>query len=207
MRANKKYYFIYLVENLINGKKYVGFHSTHNINDLYYGSGSYIKKAIKKYRKVNFKREILEFCNSDNWQEREKFWINKIGSKFPNGYNFTDGGKGGEGKIFSESTKSQMRKTRIERGLAKGKNNGMFGNNHTEESKKKMSKTRIQRGTERGSNNPRFDHTIYKFKNIETGETFEGYKFNLANKIGSLSCHINAVITGRRNHHKKWILV
>jgi len=207
MKDKERYYFIYLVENLLNGKKYVGFHSTYDLNDLYYGSGTYIKRAIKKYRKKNFKREILEFCGPDNWQDREFFWINEIGSKFPNGYNFTDGGKGGEGKIFSDKTKKQMSQTRIEKQLAKGENNGMFGNNHSKESRIKMSKTRKKRGTEKGKNNHRFDHTIYRFQNTESGEIFEGYKFDLAKKIGSLSCHLNAVIVGRRNHHKKWILI
>jgi len=83
----------------------------------------------------------------------------------------------------------------------------MFGRNHTESSKKKMSKTRKERGCEKGKNNPRFDHKVYKFKNIKTGEIYEGHKFDLANKIGSLSCNLNAVINGCRKHHKNWIVI
>lgn len=202
----KKYYTIYLVENLINGKKYVGFHSTYDVNDLYFGSGTYIKKAIKKYRKKNFKKSILEFCNEDNWKDREKFWIDKMDTKFPRGYNFTNGGKGGEGKIFSEESKIKMSKTRKERSLAIGKNNGMFGNTHTKESRLKISRKRIEDGIAAGKNNGRFDKKTYRFINQKTGEIFEGYKFDLAKKIGSLSCHLNAVINGSRNHHKNWKL-
>lgn len=54
-----KYHIIYKTTNLINGKIYVGMHSTDNLNDGYLGSGWILKQAIKKYGKENFKREVL----------------------------------------------------------------------------------------------------------------------------------------------------
>ncbi len=67
------YFFVYETTNLINGMKYCGIHKTKNINDKYLGSGTTFINAIKKYGKENFKREILEFCNSyDELLEREK---------------------------------------------------------------------------------------------------------------------------------------
>ena len=54
-----KYHIIYKTTNLINGKIYVGMHSTDNLNDGYLGSGWILKQVIKKYGKENFKREVL----------------------------------------------------------------------------------------------------------------------------------------------------
>jgi hypothetical protein len=43
-----KYNLIYEIKNLVNGKIYVGAHATNDVNDMYTGSGTLIKKAIKK---------------------------------------------------------------------------------------------------------------------------------------------------------------
>jgi len=65
---------VYCIINKINGKKYIG--SDSNNNPKYYGSGVYIKKAIKKHGKENFIKEIL--CEVDNielMKELEEYWI------------------------------------------------------------------------------------------------------------------------------------
>ncbi len=54
--------FVYLTENLINGKRYIGAHRCgidRIATDDYLGSGQNIKRAIKKYGTSNFKRTIL----------------------------------------------------------------------------------------------------------------------------------------------------
>lgn len=84
--------FIYKVTNKINGKIYIG---QSKVNDpSYLGSGKFIKKAIKKYGKDNFSKEILEECESKkSADEREKFWIKELHSKKKEiGYNIADGG-------------------------------------------------------------------------------------------------------------------
>lgn len=58
------FYILYKTTNLINGKTYIGIHKTNNLEDGYLGSGFSLIKAVKKYGKNNFKREVLEFCNS-----------------------------------------------------------------------------------------------------------------------------------------------
>lgn len=59
-----KYHYLYKITNDINNKVYYGIHSTTNLNDGYFGSGKFLKKAIKKYGKSHFQKTILTFCNS-----------------------------------------------------------------------------------------------------------------------------------------------
>lgn len=94
---NKKYKIIYKIINQLNNKEYIGKHETDNINDSYFGSGLILKSAIKMYGKNNFKKEIIEYCESvEELNVREIYWIEKLNSFSPNGYNINSGGKGGD---------------------------------------------------------------------------------------------------------------
>lgn len=87
---------IYCITNLVNGKKYVGqsknvklrFNEHCNPNNP-----AVIGRAINKYGKENFKYEILEH-NISNYNERERYWINKLNTMIPYGYNMIPGGEG-----------------------------------------------------------------------------------------------------------------
>lgn len=57
----KKYHFTYITINIINNKKYIGDHSTDNIDDGYLGSGLYLKKAIKNTAKKILKKKLFHF--------------------------------------------------------------------------------------------------------------------------------------------------
>jgi hypothetical protein len=90
-----KIYFVYKTTNLINNTIYIGVHETTNINDGYIGSGKLLKQAIKKYGKTNFKRDILEFCNSKHdAYEYEAKLVDSIFIKRDDVYNLTEGGRG-----------------------------------------------------------------------------------------------------------------
>jgi len=61
---DKKYHMIYMTTNTLNGKFYIGVHSTDDPEDGYLGSGRGISFAIKKYGKENFERTTLMFFPS-----------------------------------------------------------------------------------------------------------------------------------------------
>ena len=89
---------IYKTTNLVNGKIYVG--QDRNNNPDYYGSGKLLKRAISKYGKTNFKKEVLEECTSTTELDiQEVYWIEKLKSRNNQiGYNISEGGKEGDRK-------------------------------------------------------------------------------------------------------------
>lgn len=81
---------IYKIENLINGKIYIG-QSIHIekrwIEHCKQSSHSLIGEAIKKYGKENFSFQIIEECSVDQLDEMEEKYIINYNSLVPNGYN------------------------------------------------------------------------------------------------------------------------
>lgn len=87
------YHIVYLTTNLINNKIYIGIRSTYNLNDGYLGSGTLLRKSIKKYGKDNFKRQILYYCLSRiEALHIESQIVDKNFIKRTNVYNLTLGG-------------------------------------------------------------------------------------------------------------------
>lgn len=86
---------IYKYENKINHKIYIG--QTNNperrFNEHMYGqsySTSLLERAIKKYGIENFIFTVIEWA--ENYDEREKYWIEYYNSYKPYGYNICEGG-------------------------------------------------------------------------------------------------------------------
>lgn len=86
-----KLYTVYKITNTINGKIYIGCHITLNPNDYYFGSGLLITKAIKKYGKHNFSKEVLFVCPSRESMYKKEIELIK---KYKPYYNIAEGGVG-----------------------------------------------------------------------------------------------------------------
>lgn len=95
--------YIYLIENKINGKKYVGQTSRSLEERWKEHCTEYLKRefekrplydAIKKYGLENFSISLLEEVELPNLCEREIYWINFYNTYYGEGYNATLGGDG-----------------------------------------------------------------------------------------------------------------
>lgn len=98
---------IYKIENLTNGKVYIGQSKDidkrvqHHFNGAAFDDKNVeyntpLHQAIRKYGKDNFKIDILEECLRTDLDDREVYWIAYYGSFPPfadKGYNLTAGGK------------------------------------------------------------------------------------------------------------------
>lgn len=93
MSHAKKYHFVYKTVNTVNGKEYIGYHGTNNLDDGYFGSGKLLRRAIEKYGPESFTREILEFFdNPEDAFEYEKKIVNQDYVKREDTYNLSIGG-------------------------------------------------------------------------------------------------------------------
>ena len=80
---------------------------------------------------------LEENIESDNLDDREKFWINHYDTYRSNGYNLTKGGdKGNKGYNFTEKQKKKLSKNHKD---VSGKNNPRYGVTLSEETKRKIS--------------------------------------------------------------------
>lgn len=108
-----KYIYTYQTKNIVNGKTYIGYHSTNNINDGYIGCGvrsqAYAKSVLKsgfksafisavsKYGYSNFNKEILCFFDTiEEAKEEERYLVDSKWVHRKDTYNLTLGGNGGQ---------------------------------------------------------------------------------------------------------------
>lgn len=110
--ARKKICGIYKIENLVNGKVYIGqsvdiytrwiSHKNASLREGNRGYNYPLYRAFRKYGIDNFYFEIIEECTEEELDEKEIYYINKyksfVGLDYSNGYNQTLGGEGSRGK-------------------------------------------------------------------------------------------------------------
>jgi len=148
------YGFIYITTNIINGKKYIGQKMFRERWEHYIGSGVYFLRAVKKYGKENFIREIIAIAYSkEELDQLEIEFINNHDAvNSEDYYNIGCGGNAPmKGRKASEETKKKQslaikgkhhtEETKRKIGLGhKGKPNHREGIHLSEETKKKMRK-------------------------------------------------------------------
>lgn len=151
---------IYCIENLINGKKYIGQsvdiqsrwvkHKSELKNNSH--DNDYLQKSWNKYGEDNFKFYVMEFCDIDRLDELEVYYIDLYETlNRDKGYNLTSGGS--YNKRYSFETRLKMSQAQIGHTVSaesrmkisknhadcSGNNNGMYGKKHTDEAKRKIS--------------------------------------------------------------------
>lgn len=117
MSKDKKYNYLYKITNNLTGQYYIGIHSTDSLEkDRYFGSGKYISRAIKRYGKLSFTKEILEFYpNRQALSEAESAYVTEDLLRDPLCYNLRTGGDSGASSSLTEGGKNQIRQTLLEK--------------------------------------------------------------------------------------------
>lgn len=158
--------YIYKITNILNGMVYIGqCRRPYNKSKSYFGSGKKIIGEIYLHGKENFKKEILEECESvDLLDSRESYWIQYFDSANPKrGYNLRYGGHNSK---FNDEFKKNMSN------ISSGENNPFFGKKHRADSIKKMSNSKL------GDKNPNFGKSLDTEIKSKISNTLRGIKRN-----------------------------
>jgi hypothetical protein len=201
-------HYVYLTTNIVNGKQYVGAHTTNNIDDGYLGSGNLIRRSIKKYGKESFKKEILQKCETlHEARKLEEPNIIKYKTLIPIGYNIHP--NGGNGEIPGRRTKASIDKFREsfskvprtaewKTNISKGLSGRKFTNEHCQNISKShigqncwckgktgiFSKETIEKMSKRaservGEENPMFQKTVFEIWEEKFGKEEADKKLSL----------------------------
>jgi len=131
---------IYKAENLITKKSYIGKtirtlneRKLEHINRMPYRK-SYFHNALKKYGLNAFKWQVIEKGRNElELNTLEQYYIQYYKTKYPNGYNLTNGGEGVIGYIMTKQHKGNLSKSKM------GKKNPQFGKSPSVKTREKMS--------------------------------------------------------------------
>lgn len=176
--------FIYITTNLINGKKYIGQRKFTKGWKTYLGSGTLLKKAIKKYGRENFKRIIIYFgYTQDELNQLEIQYISLHNAvESDDYYNIADGGK--SGNIYAGKSDDEIME--ICKKISET-NKKYCGNQHSQYGKPKSEITKLRiskakRGKFVGKEHPKAKAVIL----LNTNEVFVtitdgGLRYNVPN--------------------------
>lgn len=172
---------IYMIENILNGKFYIG-KTVKTVEERFKqhircakrGVNRKLYDAMNHYGIDQFVFYVIEdnIQSEDVLNEREIYWITKLNA-IENGYNMAEGGDGGASivpKHWDENHHAKFHDYLYNRGgrelISKRmkENNPMKGRKHTKESREKMSQSKekykeIYREKFSGENNPMYGYT------------------------------------------------
>jgi len=126
---------IYCIENLVNGKKYIGssinyknrFKSHKCCLRLNKHQNDHLQSAWNKYGEASFEFKIVLQCDINDLEKNEIYFIKKYySSNRDYGYNMDDGGMG-TNRIVSKETRNKLSNTKKIKGDWSGIKNPVFG--------------------------------------------------------------------------------
>jgi len=191
-------YYIYLITNKINDKKYVG--QTENVERRWKEhcrKDQVISSAIKKYGKENFTCEVLEILyDLEEANEAEIFRIRYHHSHVSeNGYNVSLGGKNA---IVSEETSKKISDSK------KGKSNGHEGMKYSEEWVNKIKLANSGKKYPGRKNSGQFKNKLDldKVNKIRELHKLNGYSHKKLSEIYNISQSLVSLIL----NNKRWTI-
>lgn len=142
---------IYKVENLINGKIYIGKtirtlneRKLEHINRMSHRK-SYFHNALKKYGPSAFRWQIVEKDKDElELNVLEQHYIQYYKTKYPNGYNLTSGGEGVIGYVMTRRHRENLSKSMM------GEKNHRFGKPLSKKHKRKISEANKGKSKNKG---------------------------------------------------------
>lgn len=139
---------VYLASNRVTGKAYVG-KTKRTLEQRWRehrqaarsGGGLLLSRALRKHGPEAFLVSMLEECADEvELDQRERWWIAKLGAHGSRGYNLTDGGEGVRGLVHSPETRARMSEAR------RGDKNHNWGG-LTDEHRRHISEAKMGTGT------------------------------------------------------------
>ena len=216
--SRKKYHYLYKTVNKQTGKFYYGMHSTDNLEDGYKGSGTYLRRAIKKYGVENFEVVIVSYFDTrEELALAERTLITEELIQNTDCYNIVQGGSGGNvgkggkhlggdswaaanrfwntepGRLLKSeiSKKTHISKWEDKEHRERVKKYLTFkGKTHSEETKKKMSESK--KITAKGVNNSQFG-TCWITDEKESKRIYKGDNIPEGWRLGRVIKSINRV--------------
>lgn len=206
--------YIYKIVNKINGTTYVG-QTICDINKRFrehkhasLTQNTYLYNAMRKYGVDNFTISTIDVAKSLNdLNKKEIYWIKKLNTKVPNGYNILDGGNGTKGFHHSKETKDLLRIK------SSGNSNALGKHNISHEGRKNMilahknktSNFKNKKHTDIAKNKLSISHS----KQVMCIETKTIYPSSLiASKELKIANHIGRCCNGERKtcggYHWEW---
>jgi group I intron endonuclease len=198
---------IYCIENLVNGKRYIGqsFDVERRIKEHKQRmkgrrhKNEYLQRTFDKFGDRCFKFCVIAVCEKEKLDELEIFYISKFDTMNEEfGYNMDSGGN--KRKEWSELSKEKIRNLH-----RLGKYNFLFGNKYnfgkklTEEIKRKISKSKLGKKKPDG-----FSEKMSVIAKNRTDNRARGNKSNTGRKFSAE--HISKLVESRKRTRERKLL-